>query len=82
MIIVNTHRGMRSRKLIFITGLVTVVVLVLNVGTGEEGMVGEEAHEKEARTWNVRLKGSELEAVLALPDVRSIENWPHGIRSG
>ena len=70
--------ALRRRKLIWIVGLLAVFVLVLNVRTGEEGRVGE-AHGEEART---SLEESELESLLALPDVRSIEKWPHGIRSG
>ena len=73
--------ALRTRKLILIFGLLAVFVLVLNGRTGEEGRVGE-AHGEEAQRDGTSLEESELESVLALPDVRSIEKWPHGIRSG
>ena len=80
--IVNTLMMRIQHKIILKLGLLTVAVVAVYIITAEEwgGAVGE-AHGEEARAEAKRLEESELESVLALPDVRSIENWPHGIRS-
>ena len=80
--IVNTLVMRIQHIIILKLGLLTVAVVVVYVRIAEElgGAVGE-AHGKEARAENTSLEESELESVLALPDVRSIEIWPHGIRS-
>ena len=80
--IVRTLMRMIKSKLILKLGLLTVAVVAMYVRTAEElgGAVGE-LHGEEARAEDKSLEESELESVLALPDVRSIEIWPHGIRS-